>query len=68
MSHVHRLQDEEKQLTKRLSDLKAFMGTSGFDLLEYEEKGLLYQQAYVMQQYLGILMQRLDLIPDYRKK
>lgn len=68
MSEVHRLQDEEQELSKKLVELRAFIGTSGFELLEYDEKSLLLQQSYVMQQYLGILMVRLSLIPDYKKK
>lgn len=49
---------EKRQLETRYEDLKVFIDSEGFEVLEQADKHLLLLQAHYMQGYLRILDER----------
>lgn len=57
--HQQRVVDEKAELDSKLGKLKAFFGTEDFGSLDNAEMDRLQRQADVMQQYSGILGDRI---------
>ena len=56
-----RLLDETRETAERLNRLNAFMAGDAFPKLTRDAKDLLYSQVCVMNKYVQILGQRLEL-------
>ena len=59
LHHQQRVIDEKNELVERIIKLKAFFSTELFVNLNSEDKQLLQRQCIVMQDYAGILEQRI---------
>lgn len=59
LPHEIRVVDETAQLFYRLEKLTQFIGSSVFDELDKDDRGLLVAQSYPMKEYLAILRNRL---------
>jgi hypothetical protein len=57
-----RLLIEAQELATKTNALNDFMRTQNFVLLDRENKDLLYRQSRLMNEYLQILGQRLDIL------
>lgn len=60
LPHQQRVIDEKNELVERITKLKAFFTTEMFVNLGTEDKQLLQRQCIVMQDYAGILEQRIS--------
>jgi len=63
-SFYDRLLVEAQELATKTNALNDFMRTQKFVDLDRENKDLLYKQSRLMNEYLQILGQRLDLLGD----
>ena len=59
-----RLQVEAQELAIKTNDLNDFMRTQAFVDLDREHKDLLYSQSRLMNEYLQVLGQRLEILGD----
>ena len=57
----NRLLTEAKELAEKTNKLNDFMLTDGFVNLDRENKNLLYSQFRLMNEYLQVLGQRIEL-------
>ena len=63
-SFYDRLLTETQELATKLNALSDFMRTQGFVDLDRQNKDLLYSQSRLMNEYLQILGQRLEILGD----
>jgi hypothetical protein len=63
-SFYDRLHVEAQELATKTNALNDFMRTQKFVDLDRENKDLLYKQSRLMNEYLQILGQRLELLGD----
>jgi hypothetical protein len=62
--HQQRVVDEQKELLEKLNKLRAFIESSPiFKKLPYDEQGRLKIQRFLMQEYLAVLLDRIDNFP-----
>ena len=59
--HQQRVVDEKNELAERLTKLNEFLVTEKCISLPFDERCLLAQQAKVMEQYLDILLDRIEM-------
>lgn len=59
-----RLKEEAQELAIKTNALNDFMRTQAFVDLDRENKDLLYKQSRLMNEYLQVLGQRLELLGD----
>lgn len=59
-----RLKEEARELAIKTNALNEFMHTQDFVDLDRKNKDLLYSQSRLMNEYLQILGQRLELLGD----
>lgn len=57
-----RLVEEKQQLDEKISKLEPFISSENFPKIDQRQQELLKKQLPVMQQYSGILEERLDLL------
>ncbi len=63
--HQQRVVDEAAELLDRLNKLRAFIESNAmFQKLPYDEQGRLKIQRFIMQEYHGVLMDRIDNFPE----
>lgn len=63
-SFYDRLLIEEQELATKTNALNNFMRTQNFVDLDRQNKDLLYKQSRLMNEYLQILGQRLEILGD----
>jgi hypothetical protein len=63
-SFYDRLLIEAQELATKTNALNDFMRTQGFVNLDRQNKDLLYTQSRLMNEYLQILGQRLEILGD----
>ena len=63
-SFYDRLLIEAQELATKTNVLNDFMRTKGFVDLDRQNKDLLYKQSRLMNEYLQILGQRLEILGD----
>jgi hypothetical protein len=61
---LERLLTEARELAVKADALNDFMRTQGFIDLDRQNKDLLYRQSRLMNEYLQILGQRLELLGE----
>lgn len=61
---ITRIKKEAQELAIKTNSLNDFMRTQGFVDLDRESKDLLYTQSRLMNEYLQVLGQRLELLGD----
>lgn len=59
--YQQRVIDEHNELSDRIGLLEKFLITDACEKLSAEEKGLLHRQRHVMQQYRGVLVERIEM-------
>jgi hypothetical protein len=59
--HEERVVNEQKELSEKIVKLNAFIGGPIFKTLHGAEQSLLERQLVAMQQYSGILQQRIEM-------
>lgn len=59
--YQQRVVDEKNELSERLEKLRTFINSERFLAISYKERNLLKNQRVVMQEYLEILIQRIEL-------
>ena len=59
-----RLLDESRELAKKTNALNDFMRTQNFINLDRDNKNLLYKQSRLMNEYLQVLGQRIELLGE----
>lgn len=67
MDYKDRLKQETKDLVEKHNKLHEFMGTKEFYRLSRKKKKLLYKQFRIMNEYIEVLGERMELegINDY---
>jgi hypothetical protein len=63
-SFYDRLLIEAQELATKTNALNDFMRTKGFVELDRQNKDLLYKQSRLMNEYLQVLGQRLEILGD----
>ena len=63
-SFYDRLLIEAQELATKTNDLNDFMRTQPFVDLDRQNKNLLYKQSRLMNEYLQVLGQRLEILGD----
>lgn len=63
-SFYDRLLLEAQELANKTNALNTFMSTQGFVDLDRQNKDLLYTQSRLMNEYLQVLGQRLEILGD----
>ena len=63
-SFYDRLLIEAQELATKTNALNDFMRTQGFVNLDRQNKNLLYTQSRLMNEYLQVLGQRLEILGD----
>ena len=63
-SFYERLLSEAQELAIEINDLNDFMRTQNFVNLDIDNKSLLYKQSRLMNKYLQVLEQRIELIGE----
>ena len=63
-SFYDRLLIEAQELATKTNALNDFMRTQGFINLDRQNKDLLYKQSRLMNEYLQVLGQRLEILGD----
>ena len=63
-SFYDRLLIEAQELATKLNGLNDFMRTQNFVDLDRQNKDLLYKQSRLMNEYLQVLGQRLEILGD----
>ena len=61
-SFFYRLLTEAQELATKTNALNDFMRTQGFVDLDRENKDLLYKQSRLMNEYLQVLGQRIEIL------
>ena len=61
MTFIDRMLDERSELTIKLNALMAFMKTDEFLRIPIEHRQLMFEQRFVMAQYIEILNNRIKL-------
>lgn len=59
---AYRLQNERDELAERVEKLGAFIQSDNFAQLNEQQRELLQEQHQIMQAYLGVLNQRIELL------
>lgn len=63
--HQQRVVDEKAELSEKLAKLREFIATNSlFGKLPYDEQGRLKIQRFIMEQYVGVLGDRIDNFPE----
>ncbi len=63
--HQQRVVDEKNEVNDRLGKLAEFIAASPiFGKLPYDEQGRLKIQKFIMEQYVGVLCDRIDNFPE----
>lgn len=62
--HEQRVVDEKTELDKKITGLRAFIGTTTFFGLVMSERDLLVEQMNVMSRYSDILTERISRFPQ----
>lgn len=63
--HQQRVVDEQTEVSDRLDKLTAFIASNPvFGKLPYDEQGRLKIQKFIMEQYVGVLGDRIDNFPE----